>query len=197
MANAVVDRTGAPAYTWLLCLMYVCFILNFTVSAALNGGIPIQRATASTNDISSLLRFHFWEKVHYKLGDAKLDDATFPSESRQKLGRFVGIAEHVGHFMTFKMLTDDTNKLIYRSNVRSALDPNAKNLRLDPLRGEITPILASGHNPNDNPNDGENKEYHQHKLMPRFEPSDLIGKTFLMKPQEDGQRFRARIVRAF
>jgi hypothetical protein len=28
------------------------------------------------------------------------------------------------------------------------------------------------------------------------DPNDLVGRTFLMPPQEDGQRFRARIVRA-
>ena len=29
--------------------------------------------------------------------------------------------------------------------------------------------------------------------MPVFHPSDLVGRTFLMDPQEDGQRHRARI----
>jgi hypothetical protein len=57
MGNTILDRTGAPSYTWLLCLTYVCFILNFTVSSALRGGVPIQRATGSTNNISPLLRF--------------------------------------------------------------------------------------------------------------------------------------------
>jgi hypothetical protein len=66
------------------------------------------------------LRFRFWEPVYHKL-----DDSTFPSESRETLGRFVGIAEQVGHLMTFKILTDDTNKVVFRSNVRSALDPKA------------------------------------------------------------------------
>ena len=42
MSNTVLDRTGAPAYTWLLCLMYVCFILNFTVSSALNSSDRIR-----------------------------------------------------------------------------------------------------------------------------------------------------------
>jgi hypothetical protein len=32
--------------------------------------------------------------------------------------------------------------------------------------------------------------------MPIGDPNDLVGRTFLMPPQEDGQRFRARIVRA-
>jgi hypothetical protein len=46
--------------------------------------------------------------------------------------------------MTFKILTDDTKKVIFRSNARSALDPKAKNLRLDPLGGETsTPIIRT------------------------------------------------------
>ena len=28
--NILLDRTGAPAYTWLLAMIYVCFVLNFT-----------------------------------------------------------------------------------------------------------------------------------------------------------------------
>jgi len=28
MVNVVLDHTGAPAYCWLLCLQYVCFMLN-------------------------------------------------------------------------------------------------------------------------------------------------------------------------
>jgi hypothetical protein len=66
MGNTILDRTGAPSYTWLLCLAHVCFILNFTVSSALNAGVPIQRATGSTYDIGPLLRFHV------KNGDASL-----------------------------------------------------------------------------------------------------------------------------
>jgi hypothetical protein len=86
----------------------------------------------STNDISPLLCFHFWEPVYYKL-----DNSDFLSDSREKCGHFVGISESVRHAMTFKILTDDTLKVIHRSNVRLALNPHAKNLRLDPLE-EIT-----------------------------------------------------------
>jgi hypothetical protein len=28
LCNTILDRSGAPAYTWLLRLMYVCFLLN-------------------------------------------------------------------------------------------------------------------------------------------------------------------------
>lgn len=47
------------------------------------------------------------------------DDNKFPSEIVEGQGHFVGISEHVGNTMTFKILTSDTNKIIYRSCFRS------------------------------------------------------------------------------
>jgi hypothetical protein len=57
-----------------------------------------------------------------------VDDSDFPSDTREKRGHFVGINETVGHAMIFNILTDDTLKVIHRSNVRSALNLHAKNL---------------------------------------------------------------------
>jgi hypothetical protein len=57
IANTILDRTGSPASLWLLCLMYVCFLLNNISSAALHGATPLQVLTGSTNDISPLLFF--------------------------------------------------------------------------------------------------------------------------------------------
>jgi hypothetical protein len=58
LCNTILDRSGAPAYTWLLCLMYVCFLLNNTWYEAVDD-IPICMSTGSTNDISPLSCFHF------------------------------------------------------------------------------------------------------------------------------------------
>jgi hypothetical protein len=178
LCNTILDRSGAPAYTWLLCLMFVCFLLDNTWCQAVDD-IPICMYTSSTNDISPLLCFHFWEPVYYKL-----DDSDFPSDSREKRGHFVGISESVGHAMTFKILTDDTLKVIHQSNVRLALNPHAKNLRLDPLEpGDVaTPIVKSRH---DSADDGEILP-----PMPVIDPSELIGRTFLMD-KEEGQQHHA------
>jgi hypothetical protein len=131
MTNRIMDRTGTPAFCWLLCLLYICFLLNSCVSGALKGRTPLFVATGSTNDISPLLAFQWYEPVYYKM-----DESGFPSESPELTGRFVGISEHVGHAMTFKVLTDDTHKVIHRSAIRSALDPKERNLRVDLLGGE-------------------------------------------------------------
>jgi hypothetical protein len=62
----------------------------------------------------------------------KLDDASFPSNLREPHGRFVGISDHVGHAMTYMILTDDTQKIIHQYNVRTALDPLTPNKQVDP-----------------------------------------------------------------
>ena len=185
VTNTVLERSGAPSYCWLLALMYVCFILNHTVCDAIGGKVPLQVATGSTPDISPLLRFGFYEPVYYRI-----DDSDFPSDTTEKLGYCVGIAEHVGHAMTYKVLTADTKKVIYRSNVRTALDDDSRNLRADILQpAEITRIIKSKSD-DDPPSDKEKGS------MPVIEPLDLVGRTFLLTPQEDGQRLRAKIVQA-
>jgi hypothetical protein len=111
-------------------MTYVCFLLNHTYNGSIRM-VPIKVATGSTPDISPLLQFTWWEPVYYKV-----DDSDFPSDTHEKQGRFMGIAEHVGHRMTFKVLTDNTQKVICCSNIRSALSSTAPNLCLDPIDGE-------------------------------------------------------------
>ena len=142
----------------------------------------MEKLTGSTPDISSLLCFRFYEPVYYKL-----DDSEFPSESTEKLGYFVGIADSVGHALTFKVLTDDTNKVIYRSRIRTATKSNERNLRIDTDNSKPVPeIVKSKHE----------EDLSSGKAMPTFDPTNLIGRTFLKTPEEDGQRFRGKIIEA-
>jgi hypothetical protein len=53
----------------------------------------------------------------------------------------VGISENVGNFMMFKILTDDTHKVIYHSNLHLARDPNAQNLRIDSLNTNSPEVI--------------------------------------------------------
>jgi hypothetical protein len=194
-ANRVLDRTGAPAYTWLLCLQYVCFLLNHTYNDNIHG-VPLQHLTGDTPDISVLLRFHFWQKVYYKKVDGH-----FPSDSVEDFGHIVGISDHCGHALTYKVLNPSTLKVIHRSLLRPAntLDPN---LRAELLGGEknedvTNPVIHSRHDDmlhddSKQPNPQDNTEP---TVTPIINPEDLVGHTFLMDKQEDGQQFRARIVK--
>ena len=73
--------------------------------------------------MSPLLRFHFWEPMLFNI-----EDASFPSDSPEERGHFVGISENAGHDVTFKILNSSTNKIINRSNVRSAKHNKSPNL---------------------------------------------------------------------
>jgi hypothetical protein len=81
-----------------------------------------------TVDVSPLLRFHWYQPVFYAV-----DDVSFPSSSHEAMGYFVGISTNMGHTMTFKVLTEDTHKVIVRSQVRPADDPSRANLSLTDL----------------------------------------------------------------
>jgi hypothetical protein len=60
---------------------------------------------------------------------------TYPSASNEEQGRWVGVATHIGDELTYKILTQKQRD-IYRSAIRSAMDPAKRNQRLSPLRGE-------------------------------------------------------------
>ena len=113
------NLTEAPAHCWLLCLLYVCNLLNVTSSPALGGLTPTQALTGQVTDISHLLHFSFWEPVYYKV-DENEPDHRFPSQPNEKKGHWVGFANNKGDRLTWKILTDETNQIITRSAVRSA-----------------------------------------------------------------------------
>ena len=75
---------------------------------------PAHVAEGETPDISHVLMFHFYQPVWF------LDPSTSFPNSKERRGRFVGFAPNVGDVLTFKILTDDTNKIIHRSVVRPA-----------------------------------------------------------------------------
>jgi len=135
--------------------------------------------TGTTPDISPILRFSFYQPVYYAV-----NEPSFPSDSREARGRFVGIAEHVGHAMTFLILTDDTDKVIERSLVR-AVDPAALNKRADP-------------HPEEEPDSDAEESLTGHGMTNDFteltliDYSDLIGRSFLLD-LENEERTRARV----
>ena len=185
MTNRLLDWSGAPASLWLLALMHVCYITNHTANASIGYAIPLQVLEGSTPDISPLLQFDFYEPVYYKANEAE-----FPSQPVEKSGRFVGISENVGHALTYKILTDDSQKVIHRSVARSALDTTRPNNRsTTSLEDEPHPYLKS------QIDELVDKDKSELMSLELTQPKDLKGYTFLI-PQDDGQLHRARIVEA-
>ena len=141
-------------------------------------------------------------------------DQHFPSESEERAGYWVEFGEHCGDAMTHKILDRDTQKLIYRSAVRPKKS-STPNYRLAPHGGEVSassdpsedkissgsPLgVTEGSSPEQKAptvlirsRDEENPS--GSKPMPTFDPSDLIGRTFLLPSEENGERHRAKVTR--
>ena len=77
------NLSGAPPHFWLLCLVYVCSLLNVTASLAHGGLTPIQALTGQVPDISHFLHFSFGEPGYYKVAENE-PDHRFPSHSNEK-----------------------------------------------------------------------------------------------------------------
>ena len=207
--NTVMNRSGAPANWWLLCLIYLCYLLNHIACTALDGKIPLLALTGITPDISIILLFTFYQPVFYATYDQH-----FPSESEERTCYWVGFGEHCGDATTHKILDHDTQKIIYRSAVRPKKS-STPNHRLTPHGGEVS---ASSDPSEDKISSGSPLGYPEgsspeqkaptvfirsrdeenpsgSKPMPTFDSSDLIGRTFLLPPEENGERHRAKVTR--
>ncbi len=116
---------------WLLCLQWVADVMNHTSERRLGWRPPLQLICGHTIDISILLCFLFWDVVYcarYK--DRHYKNQVGSEKSSEIRGRFVGFAWDVGHALTFKVLTDDTKKVICRSRLRLA-KVSENNLKLE------------------------------------------------------------------
>ena len=94
----------------------------------------------------------------------------------------------LGMPLTYWVLSAETGKVIPRSEIRSALKEEERNIRLEPTTGEDKPLVIK---------DRYDSDYvlSDPTRMPTIQPDDLLGRTFLKDPNEDGERFRARVVR--
>ena len=126
------NRSGAQANCWLLCLIYVCCLLNHIASAALDGKIACFALTGITPDISIILLFTFYQPLLYAMHDQH-----FPSESEERAAYWVGFREHCGDAMTHKLLDHETQKIICRSAIRPQKS-STPNHRLAPHGEEVS-----------------------------------------------------------
>ena len=209
--NTVMNTSGCPACCWLLCLQYTCVVLNHLASPTLQGICPVQALEGTTPDISFLLHFSFYEPIYYRI-DSSEPDLNFPSSSNEKKGYWVGFADNQGDSLTWRILTEDTQKIIIRSGVRSALRTTT-NQRLASSSGEGTtlpfpipyPQQSSNSLPLD-PIDASTPNFEQfvksqygededHPIpMTNVDIPNLLGRSFLLSPEDNGERYMAKII---
>ena len=183
--NTIMNRTGAPADYWLLCMIHASYILNHLSCEALAGNVPLGMLYGVSPDISILLLYTFYQPVFYAT-----HNQSYPSVSGERAACWVGFGEHVGDALTHKLLDDDTKKVLYRSAVRPS-DSAHPNKHLVPDGGESSqtpkPIIFVRSRQDDSQSTT--------KPMAEYNPDDLIGRTFLLPKNERGERLRATIKR--
>ena len=208
--NTVMNTSGCPAFCWLLCLQYICVVLNHLASPTLQGICPVQALGGTTPDISFLLHFSFYEPVYYMI-DSSEPDLNFPSSSNEKKGYWVGFADNQGDSLTWRILTEDTQKIIIRSGVRSALRTTT-NQRLASPSGEGTTLpfpIPYSQSQNSSPLDpldastpnfehfvkSQTGEDEDNPIpMANIDIPNLLGRSFLLPPEDNGERHMAKVI---
>jgi hypothetical protein len=113
--------------------------MNMTLRSPSDGELRLKYSPERLPpDISIAPYFLFsWDVVYVKRYKNKHYQGQVGSkESSEIRGRFVGFSKNVGHALTFKILADDTQKIIHRSQVRLA-SVGENNLKLDMEAGAV------------------------------------------------------------
>ena len=140
--NRLLNFTGATRDVYFAVFIFYAFIWNHIVDPTLADGnhSPYTLATGCSDAISALCAFRFWESV-YCLVDP--EEQSFPSKSKEVQARWIGILENVGAPMTWKVLTNKTQKVLFHAEICSMLDPSMRNLSLDSLSSTDFKLLDS------------------------------------------------------
>ena len=205
------NTSGCPACCWLLCLQYICVVLNHLASPTPHGICLVQALEGTTPDISFLLHFSFYEPVYYRI-DSSGPDLNLASSSNEKTSYWVGFADNQGDRLTWRILTEETQRIIIRSGIRIALrtttnqclaspsgegttlpfpipypQQSTNSLPLDPLDASTTNFEQFV-----NRQSGEDKDNPIH--MANIDIPNLLGRSFLLSPEDNGERHMAKII---
>ena len=126
------NRCNVPGKAWFLCLEWTGDVMNPTAEESLGWRPPLEVLTGQTIDISIILCFMFWDVIYVP----KYKTKEVGDKDSEICGHFVGFAWNVGHTMTFKILTDETQESIAHSRVRLTL-VGENNLRQDIRTGAV------------------------------------------------------------
>ena len=208
--NTVMNTSGCLACCWLLCLQYICVVLHHLASPTHQGICPVQALQGTTPDISFMLHSSFYEPVYYRI-DSSEPDLNFPSSSNGKNGHWVGFADNPGDRLTWRILTEDTQKIIICSGIQNALrtttnqclaspsgegttffsipypQQSKNSLPLDPF-DESTPNFEQFVNSQS----GEDEDNPIH--MANIDIPNLLGRSFLLPPEDNGEHHMAKII---
>ena len=180
MTTTTMDRTGALKKLWLLCLLYCVYVLNRLAHATFNDRTPIEACFGFTPAISAFFCFHFFKKVYYH--------------------------ERNESYASFKILTDDQDFTLLDRSVVCPVDDDNPNLRapstseeelIDKNIDEYEPILHSlAEGAGNEESEEQNIPFNVENIkLPTVDPLTIIGRTFLVALNDEGETLRAQVKR--
>ena len=213
--KTVMHTSGCPACSWLFCLQYICVVLNYLASLPLQGICPVQALARTTPDISSMLHFSFYDSFYepfsYRIEFSE-PDFHLPSSSNEKKGYWVGFTANQGDSLTWRTLTEDTQRIIICSGIQSALSTTTNQCLASPS-GEGTtlpfPIPYPQQSKNSLPLDpfaestanfekfvnSQSGEDEDNTIpMANIDIPNLLGRSFLLPPEDNGEHHMAKII---
>ena len=131
------------------------------------------------------MMYTFYQSAYYAS-----HNQSFPSTSEEKHAFWVGFGGYVGDAITHKLLDSSSHKIIYRSAVCPADDLHPNKCLLTDLGKSVgsnkpKPItFVKSH---------QDLDKSVSKPMAEYNPDDLIGRTFLLPPNQKGERHRISI----
>ena len=172
---------------------------------------PVQALEGTTPDISFMPHFSFYEPVCYRI-DSSEPDLNFPSSSNEKKDYWVSFTDNQGDCLTQRILTEDTQKIIICSGVRSALRTTTNQCLASPSGDGTTlpfPIRYPQQSTNSLPLDpldestpnfeqfvksqsGEDEDNPIH--MANIDIPNLLGRSFLLPPEDNGECHMAKVI---
>ena len=209
--NTVMNTSGYLACCWLLCLQYIFVVLHHLASPTLQGIYPGQALQGTTPDISFMLHSSFYEPVYYRI-DSSEPDFNFPSSSNDNKGYWAGFAANQGDSLTWRTLTEDTQRIIICSGIQSALSTTTNQCLASPS-GEGTTLPFSIPYPQHSktslpldPFDESTANFEQFVNSQSGEDEDNpipmanidipipFGSSFLLPPEDNGEHHMAKII---
>ena len=158
-----------------------------------------------------MLHSSFYESVYYRI-DSSEPFFNFPSSSNDNKGYWAGFAANQGDSLTWRTLTEDTQRIIICSGIQSALSTTTNYCLASPT-GEGTTLPFSipypQHSKNSLPLDpfdaytpnleqfvnsqsGEDEDNPIH--MATIDILNLLGRSFLLPPKDNGEHPMAKII---
>lgn len=104
----LLNMTGAPEWLWFHALQYLADVHNHTWNDE-KQHIPATACDGRIKDISCFLQFYFFERVLYLDCNNRLPNAL---KSTERPGYMIRFAHNIGDNLTFKILVDQTRRIV-------------------------------------------------------------------------------------